>query len=199
VTRIHQVVLAAGLIVAVVALSGFDDTPPVSSDTVLVVGDSLVHGGAAVIAAGLEQHGWRSVVDGRPGWSIEEWAPALPPLVAVVRPRIAVVVLGTNDCAPECIDVAGGIDQIMATLLKSGVERVLWLNVQEQASYPANPGRVNLELQSATMRWPRLSIVDMDHALGGNPALHIADGVHFNDPGNLALTALVVDSVDPAR
>jgi hypothetical protein len=189
----------AVVIVAAVAFAASDSTPAASSDTVLVIGDSLVHGGAPTIASGLEQHGWRPVVDGRPGWSIGLWAQAVPPVVAEVRPSIAVVVLGTNDCAPECVDVAGGIDRIMATFLRAGVERVFWFNVQEQATYPRNPGRVNLELQSAAMRWPRLFIVDMDRALGGDPALHLPDGVHFNDLGNLALTALTVDTVDQAR
>jgi hypothetical protein len=197
VTKLQGRALGA-LVVASMLLAGCDSAQPVSSDTVLVIGDSIVQGAAPTIAAGLEQRG-RAVVDGRPGWSIARWAPELPPLVGVVRPRIAVVALGTNDCAPACVDVAGGIDRIMATLLKAGVERVFWLNVQEDATYPDNPGRVNLELQSAQRRWPRLFLVDVHRTLGGDPTLHEPDGVHFNDQGDLALSALIVEAVDQAR
>ena len=165
----------------------------------LVFGDSLVHGGAAPIASGLAREGWQPVVDGRPGWSIEQWVPALPAVVDRARPRIAVVMLGTNDCAPTCQDLASAIDDVMATLARAGVERVVWLNVQRRPTYPSDPGRVDLELQNATARWPRLSIVDLDRALGDDPRLHLADGVHFNDAGNLRLTALILGAVGSAR
>jgi hypothetical protein len=194
-----RLVPVAALILAGGLLASCSSASPSSEDAVLVFGDSLVNGGAATIASGLDGAGWDPVVDGRPGWSIGKWAGALGPVVDEVRPRIAVVVLGTNDCAPVCREVAGGIDRIMATLTDAGAQRVFWFNVQQRPDYPENPGRVNLELESATGRWSRLSIVDLDGTLGDRPELHTSDGVHFTDAGNLALTALILETVDAAR
>lgn len=165
---------------------------------VLVVGDSLVEGTSPAIEQGLRSEGWDPVVDGRGGLSIGTWASLLQPVADRSGARTAVVVLGTNDCAPECRDVEQGIDRVMHTLESAGVGRVLWLNVQEDAAYPEHPDKVNGYLRLAAQEWPQLQIVDLNGELGGRPALH-TDGVHFNDAGAVALAQLITRSLDDAR
>jgi lysophospholipase L1-like esterase len=180
------------------AAAACSSTPSVEEDRVLVVGDSLVNGTAPAITLGLTNEGWQPVVDGRPGWSIGRWAAVLAPVADLARARVAVVVLGTNDCAPECRDVDQGITRILHTLTDAGVERVLWLNVQEDADYPHHPDEVNGRLALAAARRPQLSIVDLSSALGGRPELH-SDRVHFNEAGGLELTRLILDQLDRTR
>jgi len=185
---------------AVLALSaGCATSQAATPNRVLVIGDSLVNFGESTIAEGLRQAGWEAVVDGRPGSSIGQWAEAVAPVVAESRPRVAVVVLGTNDCAPECHNLTEGITKIMTTFEDAGVERVFWLDVQEQATYPDHPEKVNTELYAAARRWPRLSIVDMSGELGGRPELHLEDLVHFNEAGILVLTKLILDTLEEER
>lgn len=190
---ITAVVLAASTAGAAACAS----SPEVVEDRVLVVGDSLVRGNAAAIERGLADAGWDPVVDGRGGWSIGRWAGALEPVADEARARVAVVVLGTNDCVRRCNDVSQGITRIMDTLTDAGVERVLWLNVQEGADYPTHPEYVNAFLHEAAARWRQLGIVDLNAAMSGRADLHQGDGVHFNEAGALVLTQLIVDALSP--
>jgi len=169
----------------------------VVDDRVLVIGDSLVRGNAGAIERGLAEAGWDPLVDGRGGWSIGRWAGALAPVADEARARVAVVVLGTNDCVRRCNDVSQGITRIMDTLTDAGVERVFWLNVQEDADYPTHPEYVNAFLNQAAAQWRQLTIVDLNGAMSGRADLHQSDGVHFNEAGALVLTQLIVDSLSP--
>jgi hypothetical protein len=193
-TKRSVAALALGAAFVVV---GCSNRPATEERRVRVMGDSLVNGTASVIADGLRNAGWDPVVDGRPGWNIGMWAGALAPVVDESRPRVAVVVLGTNDCAPECRNVTAAITDVMTTLVDAGVERVFWLNVQEDADYPARPDAVNAELAFARLRWPQLSLVDLSGTLGGRPEIH-TDTVHFNEAGGLELTKLIIDAIADA-
>ena len=196
-TRLRALAAAVAL-VGTAACTSSGASTSASASRVLVIGDSLVHGTADTITAALRTAGWDPVVDGRPGWSIGQFVGALDPVVTIARPRVAVVVLGTNDCAPECRHVLESIDRVVSILLEHGVQRIFWLNVQEQPAYPESPDKVNVELTAASRRWAQLSIVDMSGALGGKPALHIEDGVHFNQRGALVMAALIRDAISDA-
>jgi lysophospholipase L1-like esterase len=187
-------VLAAGALA-----TGCSSDSAASQSRLLVIGDSLVHSTTRVLIPGLRDAGWDPVVDGRSGLSIGKFAAEIDSIADAAQPRVAVVVLGTNDCAPTCADVSGGIDRIMRGLTDAGTTEVYWLNVQEQPDYPEEPGTVNAHLTEATFRWPQLRIVDLNGTIGGDPALHISDGVHFNQAGAIAFTKLITDAIDGAR
>jgi lysophospholipase L1-like esterase len=197
VQRRPTLALAAAILVLLGPL-GCSSAPEPDDARVLVIGDSLVNGTPETIAQGLSRAGWEPIIDARGGSSIGMWAATLEPVAEQAEARVAVVGLGTNDCAPDCEDVDQGISQIMSTLTESGVERVFWLNVQEGATYPESPTDVNARLELAAAKWTQLTVVDLNAALGGRPELH-SDEVHFNEAGALALTALILEALGPAR
>jgi lysophospholipase L1-like esterase len=186
-TRVIVAVVAFVVLLTATAQSG----EHASGNRVLVVGDSLLHGSQPAVQTALAAAGWQAVVDGRPGTSIEAWVPAIPSEIALAKPNVAVVELGTNDCHFPCTDPGPAIDQIMTTLDHAGVGTVLWMNVQETPWYPAHSRYDNFVIAQAAVRWPQMEIVDLRSLFDAHPEWR-ADGLHFNAIGQQEMAALIV-------
>lgn len=170
-------------------------TPHVTSGRVLVIGDSLTEDSEAEVRDSLTAAGWDAVVDGRGGWSIGLWRKPLVDVAKFVRPDVAVVALGTNNCHTSCTQLAPVIDDIVETLVDAGTSEILWVNVQESASYPASSAYVNDEIERAAVRWPQVRIIDLDNTFGAHPEWHIGDNVHFTDVGSQQFGALITTAL----
>jgi len=163
----------------------------VTGNRVLVIGDSLLEFSQPSVQASLDADGWQAVVIGHRGYSIEAWQQLIGPLAAFVRPNVAVVELGTNDCNLTCPDLGPVIDATMRTLVANGVGAVLWLNVQERPGYPDHARNVNLAIAQASIRWPQMEVVELRRFADPHPEWHNPDGLHFNSVGQEALGALI--------
>ena len=162
----------------------------------LVVGDSLTEISKNEVRQSLAAAGRRAVVDGRGGLSIGLWRPFVGGDTRFTRPEVAVVELGTNDCDLSCRPLAPDIDAIVKKLLDEGVHAIVWLNVQEDSPYPEHPQFVNQEIERAAVRWPQLSIVDLNRTFAGHPEWHTEDGIHFNEAGRLVYAQLILQALD---
>jgi lysophospholipase L1-like esterase len=186
--RTVAAVVVVGLIVLTATASSGEH---VTGNRVLVIGDSLLEFSEPSVQSSLNSDGWQAVVIGHRGYSIEDWQQLIEPLAAFVRPNVAVVELGTNDCNVTCPDLAPVIDATMRTLVANDVGAVLWLNVQERPDYPAHARYVNLAIAQAAIRWPQMEVVDLRRFADPHPEWHDPDGLHFNSVGQQALGALI--------
>jgi lysophospholipase L1-like esterase len=191
-------VLIGVLVLAVLLVFGLAGAgqPEVSARRVLVVGDSLTEISKNEVRQALTAAGWRAVVDGRGGLSIGLWRPFVGGDTRFTRPDVAVVELGTNDCDLSCRPLAPDIDAIVKKLLDEGVHAIVWLNVQQDSPYPEHPQFVNQEIERAAVRWPQLSIVDLNRTFAGHPEWHAEDGIHFNEAGRLVYAQLILQALD---
>jgi hypothetical protein len=191
-------VLIGVLVLAVLLVFGLagGGQSEVSARRALVVGDSLTEISKNEVRQSLAAAGWRAVVDGRGGLSIGLWRPFVGGDTRFTRPEVAVVELGTNDCDLSCRPLAPDIDAIVKKLLDEGVHAIVWLNVQEDSPYPEHPQFVNQEIERAAVRWPQLSIVDLNRTFAGHPEWHTEDGIHFNEAGRLVYAQLILQALD---
>lgn len=197
----YRRVLVIGIVVVVAVLTGTASAGErVTGNRVLVIGDSLMNLSRGAVSQALAADGWDAVVDGRGGTSIESWEPLVGPDAAIVRPNVAVVELGTNDCDTTCTDLGSAIDMVMEQLLDHGAGAVLWLNVQTAPThirpgpprvYPTHADYVNYAIEQAAVRWPQIQVVDLGGFLDLHPEWHLSDGLHPNPIGQEAIGALI--------
>jgi lysophospholipase L1-like esterase len=183
------------LVVVLVAASCVDRTD-VRGSRVIVVGDSILAQSESEVRAALEADGWHAAVKGIGGIPIQGWRKGIQQYVKLFHPDVAVVELGTNNCASSpCEDISAYIDAIMHELTKSA-RVVFWLNTRDlPIKHPADADYVNRELADAAVRWPNLVIVDMNGRLGGHPELLDSGGLHFNDQGRQEFAQLIRDAL----
>jgi hypothetical protein len=180
-----------GMVIGIVAAC----TPTVDSSRVLVVGDSILEQSIDPVRSALEDRGWTPVTFAVGGTAIEQWVPELPTLVDQNKPSIIVIELGTNDCADgSCPDLQGQIDAVLDAV--KPVERVLWLNVQTDPSYPAGAELVNAALSFAADSHPKMQIVDFSDEFHGHPQWLENGGPHLTLAGQLHFAKLIQDAVD---
>jgi len=111
--------------------------------------------------------------DGRPPSAletIEALGPALGPVV--------VVDVGYNDPASGYAD---GLDQVMRALLDAGVQRVVWVTLEETQTVWVD---INAQIRAAAGRWPQLVVADWAVEEAGHPWL--VDNAHLNGDGSRA-------------
>jgi len=178
---------AASLAVALLALaagSARADGPA----RVTLISDS-VGGGAifsyddarATLESGLDLHNeWRSC---RKLVAIGCAQPTGPPpsaldtvdsLGAELGP-VVVVDVGYNDL-PD--GYGNGLDRVMGALLAAGVQRVIWVTLEETTpTWVA----INDEIRAASARWPELSVADWAREASGKPWFY--DGAHMTHNG----------------
>jgi len=195
--RVLVLIVAVSLIV-LTATAGAGER--VAGNRVLVIGDSLLHLSQGAVLQALTAEGYRAVVDGRPGLSIEAWEPLVGADATVARPDVAVVELGTNDCDTTCVNLAPAIDTVMEQLVDHGAGAVWWLNVQDTPTrihpgaprvYPAHADYVNYAIEQAAVRWPQLRVIDLRDRFRGHPEWHLGDGLHPNAIGQQELASLI--------
>jgi hypothetical protein len=170
-------------------------TPTVESSRVLVVGDSILNQSADPVRAALESRGWTPVTVAFGGSAIEQWTAALPQLVAEHQPSIVVFELGTNNCAEDaCPELPSQIEAALDAV--EPVERVLWLNVQTDPSYPAGAEVVNAALDAAAENHPKMQVVDFSDEFQGKSEWLDNGGPHLTPAGQLYFAKLIQDAVD---
>src|SRR4029450_3779158 len=183
--------LVTGMLISVFAAC----TPTVDSSRVLVVGDSILNQSLDPVKSALEDKGWTPVTIAFGGSAIEQWITELPKLVTDNDPSIVVIELGTNDGADgSCPDLETQIDAALDAV--KPVERVLWLNVQTDPSYPAGAELVNQALAAASETHPKLQIVDFSDEFHGHPEWLETGGPHLTPAGQLHFAKLIQDAVD---
>jgi hypothetical protein len=183
--------IIAGVVISVFAAC----SPTVDSSRVLVVGDSILNQSIDPVKSALEDKGWTPVVTAFGGSAIEQWTGELPQLVADNDPSIVVLELGTNDCAVDtCPQLEAQIDATLDAI--EPVERVLWLNVQTEPSYPAGAERVNEALAAAAETHPKMQVVDFSDEFQGHPDWLDNGGPHLTPVGQVHFAKLIQDAVD---
>jgi hypothetical protein len=183
--------IVAGMVISVFAAC----TPTVDSSRVLVVGDSILNQSLEPVKSALEEKGWTPVAVAFGGSAIEQWITELPKLVADNDPSIVVIELGTNDCAVDaCPQLESQIDAALDAV--KPVERVLWLNVQTDPSYPSGAELVNRALAAASETHPKMQIVDFSDEFHGHPDWLEDGGPHLTPAGQLHFAKLIQDAVD---
>jgi lysophospholipase L1-like esterase len=123
--------------------------------------------------------------------------------LAGVEADVLVVNLGVNDTASPGTATTQGylaypqkIDWFMA--LAEG-RPVVWTNLPCPLLAEVRRSgcvRVNVNLASATTRWPNLTVLDWNKEASPHPEWMGADGVHLTSPGHLAWTRLVLAELD---
>jgi hypothetical protein len=191
--------VAVVVLLAILALT-IESTPSavVHGNRVLVIGDSIMLQSRDDVQGALSAAGWQPTVFAKGGTNVAYWIRPAATLVARLHPDVVVVELGTNDCG-DCAGVSWDVDGVMASLADAGL--VAWLNVQQDASYPAQPDAVNLTLASALAWWNNTKIVDFNRTFAGHPEWHAGTpaGVHLSPAGERALAQLIVAALPPAR
>jgi hypothetical protein len=95
--RVDVRALAAALVLAAGTLAGCGGGGgSESGERALVIGDSIFQLSRDQLTQALEHDGWQPTVEAAGGSTIAQWAQRAGDLARVVRPKIAVVELGTN-------------------------------------------------------------------------------------------------------
>jgi lysophospholipase L1-like esterase len=128
-------------------------------------------------------------IDAQPGIKADDprWEPRVHADVAMTRPQVVVVQLGTNDASPSDAGAfPGALDRIMRAL-PAGIP-VLWANVRTVRGVGQEwvdaARAVNLALDRATARWPNLHVIDYARHFAGHPEWVPPDGVHLTVAGH---------------
>lgn len=192
----RAVVICIAVLGVAAALTACRHPEDVQGRKIMVVGDSLLKQAEAPVQSALQSDGWEATVTGVPGSTIEQWRDLVGALADKVGPDVAVVELGTNNCAKgACEDVSAYIDAVMHQLSKHA-SVVYWLNTRTvPAVHPVHPDYLNREIADSVSRWPNLVVVDMHAWQQEHPEWILADGLHFTDAGEVAFAQLVRDAV----
>jgi len=92
---------------------------------------------------------------------------------------IVVIDVGYNDTADT---YSAGLDEVMQALLANGVQRVVWVTLEEREPVWLE---INDEIRSAPARWPQLVVADWGPTTTGKP--WFTDTAHLNHDGGVAL------------
>lgn len=115
---------------------------------------------------------------------------------------IVVIDVGYNDVSDA---YSAGLDEVMQALLANGVQRVVWVTLEESEGVWL---AINDQIRAAPARWPQLVVADWGPTVTGKPWL-FNDTVHLNHDGAVALgqflrptvlsqVPLVADTTPPA-
>ena len=103
--------------------------------------------------------------------TIQELGPEIGSLV--------IVDVGYNDFADGYADE---LDTIMAALVASGVQHVVWVTLEETQGVWA---QINVQIRAAPARWPQLVVADWAPVAAGRSEWFV-DAAHMNDLGGTA-------------
>jgi hypothetical protein len=93
---------------------------------------------------------------------------------------IVVIDVGYNDTADT---YSAGLDEVMRALLAVGVQRVVWVTLEEGESVWVS---IDGQIRAAPARWPQLVVADWGPTVTGKPWL-FNDVVHLNHDGGVDL------------
>jgi lysophospholipase L1-like esterase len=189
-------VVAAVLGSTVVAAT--DDAPrDVEGDRVLLVGDSIFFQTREELAAALEAAGWDPRIAAIPATTVRDWAGEVDDLLAEHQPDVVVLELGTNEDVDR-LRLAPDIARVLRAL--DGVDRVVWLNVQEDADYPRGADAINHLLESAVVWASNAEVLDFSGHFAGHPEWHALEpeGVHMSVSGERELARFVAAALGRA-
>lgn len=159
---------------------------------VTVIGDSVaasllhVPKARAVLGRGLDLHvdarvcrrlvGTSCPFQGSRPANVVDTIASSPDLGAVV-----VIDVGYNDDPGE---YRAGIETVMRALARAGVQTVVWSTLKvDRPSYR----RINAAIHAAAKQWRQLRVVDWDAHTRAHGAWFVADGLHVNARGAMAL------------
>jgi hypothetical protein len=156
--------------------------PAAHGAKVLVLGDSITAQSEPAVRSALADAGWQPTIAARGGSRVVEWVAKARALVGRLHPDIAVDELGTNGCG-LCPEFPDAVNQLMESL--HGVPRVLWFDVQEDATYPPDPETENRILASTLVWWDTARLVDFSGHFAHHPDWHTGypPGVHLSPAG----------------
>jgi hypothetical protein len=92
---------------------------------------------------------------------------------------VVVIDVGYNDTSDT---YSAGLDEVMQALLANGVQRVVWLTLEEQEGVWL---AINDQIRAAPARWPQLVVADWGPITTDKP--WFKDAVHLNHDGGVAL------------
>jgi hypothetical protein len=93
---------------------------------------------------------------------------------------IVVIDVGYNDIADT---YSAGLDDVMRALLADGVQRVVWVTLEEAEDVWLS---IDDQIRAAPARWPQIVVADWGPTVTDKPWL-FKDVVHLNDDGGVAL------------
>jgi hypothetical protein len=180
-----------------VALAAATTSGAASQPEVTVIGDSVLTAvqwnqtPLATLAQGFDLQMEIGVCRRIEGESCPYEGGNVPTLVELVpqlgssMAKSVIVEVGYND--PQDV-FAQEVDDAVKLLLRSGVTRILWVNLHEaEGQYPA----MNQSLVAAAQRYPQLTIVDWNSVANGHPEWFQIDGIHLLLPGAQAMATLL--------
>ncbi len=104
---------------------------------------------------------------------------------------VLVIGAGYNDSS-----ISTAIDTFLTEARTRGIPKVVWINYHEAGIYAADYVRHNSTLRARLSRYPELSIIDWNAAVGRHPDWVTSDGIHLTSNGALGMADAVGDALD---
>jgi hypothetical protein len=192
-------VALAALIVGLALVAALDPrTSGAMGNRALLVGDSIFFQTREELDAVLTDEGWQPHVAALPATTIADWVEPLGALVEEHAPDVVVVELGTNEDVDRP-DLGHDVLRILRRL--SGVDRVVWLNVQEDAEYPRGAGAINHVVESSLVWADNAELLDFSGHFADHTEWHALEpeGVHMSVSGEQELARFVAAALGRAE
>jgi len=162
-------------------------TVPGSPPLAVVLGDSNIFLATRELADALAKAGFTPVVRGIAGSGVKDdatdWVPAAR-AIALARPAVVVVALGTND-AGLATDVQAFPARADALLAALGPVPVVWVTHTEAGGgrAPADERRVNDAIRGLPVAHANVTVLDLAPLLAAHPKLLGTDELHYGARG----------------
>jgi hypothetical protein len=161
---------------------------PAPAKRVWVIGDSVMVGANAAVAAALGADGWQSTIIDWPGMELSAVTQVLSQRKAELPPVI-VMEIGNN----WCCDPAAFGPQIDATMRVVPGVHVIWLT---DALFRIDQPGMNAQIRAAAARWPNMEVADWSAVVAAHPEAVYADHLHLTPAGQSLMARVIVGAVD---
>lgn len=149
--------------------------------TVMLVGDSLAVGMGPTFRSLAKSDGYQPVVHAAVGTTTAYWVSRIEKLLAVHKPSLVVVSLGTNDSTanPDWIARNNAIWAHMTNLITNSGAQVVWIGPP-----PLHSKRINPVVADEVRKYIMLSVPDYRYFDSVTFDVHrTSDGVHYTPMG----------------